>query len=60
MDRAITKERTPRVKDTGKAVAISSETSHSGYLKDGPRTAKPKEIEAAIANNELQEWADDN
>lgn len=30
------------------------------YLKDGPRTAKPKEIEAAITNNELQEWADDN
>ena len=30
------------------------------YLKDGPRTAGPKEIEAAIANNELQEWVNDN
>jgi DNA-binding transcriptional regulator YhcF (GntR family) len=30
------------------------------YLKDGPRTAKPKEIEAAKANNELQEWVNDN
>jgi DNA-binding transcriptional regulator YhcF (GntR family) len=30
------------------------------YLKDGPRTAGPKEIEAAKANNELQEWVNDN
>ena len=30
------------------------------YLKDGPRTARPKEIETAIANNELQEWVNDS
>tara|TARA_R100000329_G_scaffold211_1_gene467 strand:+ start:2794 stop:3507 length:714 start_codon:yes stop_codon:yes gene_type:complete len=30
------------------------------YLKDGPRTAGPKEIETAIANNELQEWVNDS
>jgi DNA-binding transcriptional regulator YhcF (GntR family) len=30
------------------------------YLKDGARTAKPKEIEQALTNNELQEWVDDN
>tara|TARA_Y100001973_G_C5205030_1_gene340866 strand:- start:1585 stop:2298 length:714 start_codon:yes stop_codon:yes gene_type:complete len=30
------------------------------YLKDGPRTANPKEIQAAVTNNELQEWVNDN
>jgi DNA-binding transcriptional regulator YhcF (GntR family) len=30
------------------------------YLKDGVRSASAKEVQNAIKNNELKEWADDN